>query len=382
MIMVMPRLSLSMIVKDEAETLSRILSDVSSFCDELIIADTGSSDGTPEIAAAAGAKVVNVPWVDNFSAARNASLEACTGDWVIWLDADDRIPPSSQKEFTRIIADLEDDVDVLVAPYYVEFDDFGHCIRSLNRERVLRRAANLRWVGSIHESVNTSIARLRVEPTLVVEHRPTAAQESRKDGRNMRIIEKVYAAGDRSIRLLYHRAMELLCDGKYEDAVAAFCEAMEVLDTERSGCNCPEGVAACSAGYMSYESLLALAKALIALDRRGEAMHNALKAVELSPIRPEAWMLVGGIYYSRENWDLAAPFFSAATQSRRSTSMDGGVNVGDYSWVPWDCLSICLGNAGRYEEAFQAGQKALPGNPEAERVRRNLEWFTSRIEQY
>ena len=56
--------------------------------DEIVIADTGSTDRTRELAASFGARVVEFPWCDDFGAARNASLEQATGRWVLWLDAD------------------------------------------------------------------------------------------------------------------------------------------------------------------------------------------------------------------------------------------------------------------------------------------------------
>ncbi len=85
------RLSLAMIVKDEADHLPHCLASVQGLVDEVVILDTGSTDATPRLAQAAGAKVLPFPWVHDFSAARNASIRACTGDWVLVLDADEAI---------------------------------------------------------------------------------------------------------------------------------------------------------------------------------------------------------------------------------------------------------------------------------------------------
>src|SRR5580692_9110946 len=88
------RWSLAMIVRDAETQIEGVLEDASTFCDELIVVDTGSEDATKELAAARGAKVFEFEWIDDFAAARNASFEHCTGDWILWLDADDRIPPA------------------------------------------------------------------------------------------------------------------------------------------------------------------------------------------------------------------------------------------------------------------------------------------------
>ncbi|MEU0374404.1 glycosyltransferase [Streptomyces sp. NPDC006283] len=379
----MPHVSLSMIVKDEAETLPRILGDARSFCDEMIIVDTGSSDGTSEIAVEAGAKVIHTPWTDDFSEARNISLEACTGDWIVWLDADDRIPVSSQQEFSRIIAGLGDDVDVVATPYHLRFNEDGGCMESSVRERMLRRAANLRWSGTIHESVDMRgipSARVRAEPTLIVEHRPPAAKAYRDPGRNLRIIEKAYTAGDRSIRLLYHRASEFQVKGWHGEAIAAYREALEALETERSACSCPAGITACSPSFLSYFSLFSLAQSLIALDRNGEAVEVALKAIHITPVRPEAWMAAGVAHFNQKNYELASPFFSAATQARKRPPL-GPLHDIDYSWAPWDYLSSCLGAIGRYEEALSAGNRALSGNPDKGRVQKNLDDWAAALRQ-
>lgn len=85
----MPRLSLCMIVKNEAHVIEACLRSVQGIVDEMILVDTGSSDGTVEIAKSFGARISTFAWCDDFSAARNASLDLATGDWVLVLDADE-----------------------------------------------------------------------------------------------------------------------------------------------------------------------------------------------------------------------------------------------------------------------------------------------------
>lgn len=87
----MPTLSLALIVKDEALTLPHCLGSVRGLADQVVVVDTGSRDGTPDLARTLGAEVHAWPWNDDFAAARNASLAACRGDWVLILDADEAI---------------------------------------------------------------------------------------------------------------------------------------------------------------------------------------------------------------------------------------------------------------------------------------------------
>jgi glycosyltransferase involved in cell wall biosynthesis len=64
---------------------------VADIVDEIIIVDTGSTDKTVELAKSRGAKVFHFPWIDDFAAARNEALRHATGDWIFWMDADDRL---------------------------------------------------------------------------------------------------------------------------------------------------------------------------------------------------------------------------------------------------------------------------------------------------
>jgi tetratricopeptide (TPR) repeat protein len=84
-------LSLCMIVKNEERHLRRCLESVRGLADDLVVVDTGSTDGTIEIARDHGARLFRLDWHDDFSIARNFSLEEATGDWILVLDADESI---------------------------------------------------------------------------------------------------------------------------------------------------------------------------------------------------------------------------------------------------------------------------------------------------
>ena len=86
-----PRLSVAMIVRDEQEVLAESIESVGKIADEIVVLDTGSTDRTPELAAQLGATVHRTPWENNFSAARNHCLRFVSGNWVLWLDAGERI---------------------------------------------------------------------------------------------------------------------------------------------------------------------------------------------------------------------------------------------------------------------------------------------------
>ncbi len=89
-----PLLSLSMIVKNGGQLFTELLAEAAPHVDEMVIGDTGSTDGSAEAARAAGARVVDIPWRDDFSHARNSVLERCRGRWILLLDHDEKLAPA------------------------------------------------------------------------------------------------------------------------------------------------------------------------------------------------------------------------------------------------------------------------------------------------
>jgi glycosyltransferase involved in cell wall biosynthesis len=90
--------SLTMIVRDEESNLPHCLQSVRGLFDEIVVVDTGSRDRTIEIARSYGARVSQFAWVDDFAAARNASLARASGDFAFWLDADDVVEPAERQK--------------------------------------------------------------------------------------------------------------------------------------------------------------------------------------------------------------------------------------------------------------------------------------------
>src|SRR3989344_8298667 len=104
-----PLLSLCMIVRDEEKDLESCLKAVKDHVDEIVIVDTGSKDKTVEIAKKFTSKVFHFEWCDDFSAARNESLKHATGDWILVLDADERISKKDLEEIRKLIKNKNED---------------------------------------------------------------------------------------------------------------------------------------------------------------------------------------------------------------------------------------------------------------------------------
>ena len=86
-----PRLTAAVIVKDEAEHLAGCLASLRGAVDEIVVVDTGSTDGSVAVAQGFGAVVLHHEWAGNFSDARNRGLDRATGEWILYIDADERL---------------------------------------------------------------------------------------------------------------------------------------------------------------------------------------------------------------------------------------------------------------------------------------------------
>jgi tetratricopeptide (TPR) repeat protein len=152
----MNRLSLSMIVRDEAARLGDCLASVQGFVDEIVVVDTGSVDDTPAIAAAWGATVQPLPWPGDFAPARNHALELVSGDWVLVLDADERLRPEAREPLRRLMAEP----DALLINLLRREQGASQSPYS-SVSRLFRRHPDIRWSGAYHAMVDDSITALR-----------------------------------------------------------------------------------------------------------------------------------------------------------------------------------------------------------------------------
>jgi glycosyltransferase involved in cell wall biosynthesis len=144
-------LSICMIVKNEEESLSGCLDSIKGIAEEIVIVDTGSTDRTVEIARSHGAKVIASDWRDDFSYSRNISLDHATSEWILWLDADDRVEEPSRKQLLRLKNEINNPVTL-----------FGFKVKNLNKQgmgdifmqvRMFPNDKRLRFEWPIHEQI-------------------------------------------------------------------------------------------------------------------------------------------------------------------------------------------------------------------------------------
>jgi glycosyltransferase involved in cell wall biosynthesis len=169
----MPTLALSTIVRDAALSLPACLESVRGIVDEMVIADTGSTDETIEIALGFRAQVIPVAWTDDFAAARNKALAPVKSDWVLVLDADEQLDPSAAQHICALIGDqsmaayqvpirsyvssLEDRIwDRAAKPNDSEFPPAKNYPAYVEHEsiRLFRHLPEIFFVGRVHERID------------------------------------------------------------------------------------------------------------------------------------------------------------------------------------------------------------------------------------
>jgi len=182
--------------------------------DEIIIVDTGSTDGTKAAAAEYTDKIFDFAWIDDFSAARNFSFSKASCDYILWLDADDVLPPEEAQKLIELAQSLSGIPDVVMMKYQIAFDENGRCVMWYYRERLLKRARGFQWQGAVHEVITPSGQTLYSD-VAVQHHRPHRPASDR----NLRIYESfLQKGGVLSARDNYYYARELYDWGRYRES--------------------------------------------------------------------------------------------------------------------------------------------------------------------
>lgn len=150
------RVSLSMIVKNEARTLAVCLDSVADLVSEIVVVDTGSDDDTLAVARHFGAKVHPFAWVDDFAAARNESLRHATGEWILWLDGDESVDTDNRARLRALLDGLEDEnAAYLMRQRSLRSSVDGDAVFS--QCRLFRNLPSIRWRYRVHEQIQPAV---------------------------------------------------------------------------------------------------------------------------------------------------------------------------------------------------------------------------------
>jgi len=180
------RLSAAMIVRDEAAHLDACLTTLQGLVDEIVVVDTGSTDDSVAVAHRHDAVVDHVPWQQDFATPRNRSLDLATGDWILYIDADERVRAGDHAAVRQRLDTAEDEI-----AYRVRFVPRSNWT-PYREFRLWRHRPEIRFRGAIHESIVAAIDRVARRDgleigdldTLTIDHLGYEGDQTHKHERN------------------------------------------------------------------------------------------------------------------------------------------------------------------------------------------------------
>ena len=251
----MPALGVVMIVKNESEWLENCLESVCAIADEIVIGDTGSTDNSKQIAAEFKARIMDVPWTDDFAAARNAVLAAATSNWLLHMDADETLDEDGAQAIRDLVdadGDGADAIEVMLANYCdnmrawlwrpVSPDDpnargkAGYIAVPLLR--LFRNRRRFEYREPVHENITESVVEhggvIRAEHEIVVHHHGYGKGGNAKAEFYLRIARAKTEARPNDAKAWHDLGEQLVALGRPEEAEPAVRKALD-LDAAHLG---------------------------------------------------------------------------------------------------------------------------------------------------
>lgn len=206
----MYKLSLVMIVKNEEKHLSRCLESAKDIVDEIVLVDTGSTDKTKEIALSFGAKVYDFKWINDFSAARNYSIQKSSGDWNLILDADEYIMNDCRQEIRDFINNNNAIGRIKRIDSFVRDGELQYSKTFISR----LAPKSVFYKGKIHEQLDSPLPRKNIN----VEVGHDGYLETDKSERNLAILMDEFKEKPKDPYILFQIANTLFVSGKNSEA--------------------------------------------------------------------------------------------------------------------------------------------------------------------
>lgn len=238
-----PLLSIGMIVKNEIRCLEKCLKALQPLRDavpcELVIADTGSTDGTREVAKQYADILFDFEWINDFAAARNAVMDRCSGKWYMTVDADECLDEKIDELVHFLTTDIAENIIIgtlTVRNYESNDPELADRYSDLTAIRILRMSTGLRYEGAIHETwPYHGKGRAYNLGRIVLHHSGYAMlQDQRGDAkreRNLALLDKALERNPHDLRTL----SEYIETAKIEDKMVYIERAIKELKTKPLG---------------------------------------------------------------------------------------------------------------------------------------------------
>ena len=349
------------IVKNEEKNIVRSIQSYKNAVDEIIIVDTGSSDRTVELCEGLGARVLHYEWDNDFASAKNAALEAATGDWVIFLDADEWFKPILDR--TALLQSLEQVhhnslIDLLKVRFFNIDENTGILISSTVIGRIFRNSSALRFVGKIHEEIKKGSKMLGVGMLEDLQIYHTGYSKDRiadKCERNLALLREAYKKGEIDHHLYFYLCRENFLCGNDEEA-DKFCKLFLAQD------NIDKVIGHANVLASIYEYNIKLKLKLNSKYTIKEAKQAIDEALEKYPQLPVHHYLEG-CYYAKFESLRALESFEKAQALQEKYSSDYINNFDAYQYDNFYQIASIYENMQKHDEALAYVILALRSKP-------------------
>jgi glycosyltransferase involved in cell wall biosynthesis len=352
-------LSAALIVRDEAHVLDGCLASIEDVVDEIVLVDTGSQDASVAIAMDHGARVIHHEWSGDFAEARNIGLEAARGEWILYIDADERLTGAQRDSMQELLhAAREVAFRLLLRP-----DSNSTPYRE---HRLWRNDPRIRFAGKIHEKVTPAIAAVSRRDRrpigdceLLLEHLGYEGDQSRKHRRNLPLLRAQLEREPDNLFNRHHLARVLDGLGEHEEALNVLIDAVELA---RRRAREPLGV-------LAFTDLVRARRA------RGEDVSALLEeARERYPQNKLLWWVQAAALISARRYEESLSLLDKLVRVELSSLPDEGVAYDRriFGEFAHEARGVCLVALGRYTQAVAAYEKALCENPDSTVYRTRL----------
>ena len=357
------RLSVALIARDEEGTLPRTLASVEKIADEVVVLDTGSADHTLAAAVRFGARVVSFEWNEDFSAARNALLNQLQGDWVLWLDAGERIDETDAKLIRNCVDQQADDKRVFMVAIEVPAAAKGASNEQILQPRLVPLRGDVRFEGPLRETLlpSAQAAGLEVETLPVTLRKDASYRDSKR--------RKARAYRDLMILETKCEAEGSLAAREFNACGEAYAELQDI-EKARDAFEAAINVATHGSTEMleGYYGLLTTYNNHV--DHQDVFLNTCLEALEIFPFDAQLHLAMGHCLQCRGELDLAARSFSTAVEY-------GQVNLETWhlteiAEIPTICLSTVLQMQGKQEAANMLIDEAIKRSVHSPRFLRHV----------
>jgi tetratricopeptide (TPR) repeat protein len=356
-------LSVAIVARNDEAVLAETIESVRELADEIVVLDAGSADGTAELAASLGARVVTPVWQHDWSAARNHLLARLTGHWVLWLDPGERVDAESAAELRRFV-DREANRN-LGYQILVELPPAspGASPEEAAMLRLVPNRPQVRFSGRVRESVLPALAsagmKLARAPGRIHRH----ARCRNADWKSAWAWQQLDLA-----------SLEMAAEtGPSVAVLLAMGEAASDLN-DRAMARQAFGEAVRAASRGSLEMLEGYYGLLSSFDgEQGDAQRQlamCLEALEIYPLDAQLLCAMGTYLQAQNQLTLAIRAFDTAVKFGRVNSQTW--HLVDIDQVAVAYLSLTLQLDGQADRACEVLEQGLVRFPTATRLRRQL----------